>query len=417
MIKRQLINQLQNLQRRPQAIHLMGMRQVGKTTLMESFRETLAPTLDYKLQDLVTLRTYEHTPQQWVLEIENQLKKNKGRVLHVFVDEIQKIPDFFQGIQGLYDQHKGKIKFWIWGSSARPLKRKRAETLAGRSLLRTLWPLSQSECLNQPSVVPHLFDIETLEKELQLEEPRDYLSFFQHAIRSTLLPEPFLLKELSATHDLLSSYQASYLENEIRRENLVDDIGLFERFLMLAAGRNTEILHDTEKAKILGVHHRTVHNYYGILEDTFVCRKIPAYGAGFKMQISKSPKVYFSDTGLARFVAGERGIPAEDTSAFGKIFEGFVVDEILKQIDYHQLGWKPSYFRTKTGLEVDLILTQGTHSVAIEIKSSRKISQGDTLSLQKLMKMDQTIQRGFVVSRQPTFQINDRTWNIPVWNL
>ncbi|MGB9521303.1 MAG: ATP-binding protein, partial [Anaerolineales bacterium] len=295
---------------RPQIIHIMGLRQTGKTTLMDAFRKRFPAALYYPLYDLVTLRKYESQPERWVFELEAALKKmgHKSR-LQVFVDEIQKIPTFFQALQGLYDTHKGKIKFWIWGSSARPLKRQRAETLAGRSLSKVLWPLSQTELLQKSSCLPYLFDPVKLECNLDMEEPRGYTLSLSRWIQQTMLPEPNLLEDKEQALELLSAYQATYLENEIRRENLVEDIGRFEQFLALAASENTRIIDYASKAKVLGVSPHTVKSYYGILEDTFVCKTLSAYSKSLRVQIRKSPKVYFSDTGFARFIAGEHGLP------------------------------------------------------------------------------------------------------------
>lgn len=420
MIARQLVEWLNRVADQPQIIHILGLRQTGKTTLMDAFRKKYPDALYYPLYDLVTLSRYSSRPEQWVLEIEAKLKNwdpNKG-YLHVFVDEVQKIPAFFQGIQGLYEKYKGKIKFWIWGSSVRPIKRQRAETLAGRGFSKVLWPLSQSEILVKPTAVPSLFSPEKLEKILNFEEPRDYslslAKWFQH----TLLPEPNLQMETSLAHQLLQSYQATYLENEIRRENLVQDVGLFEQFLALAASENTFVANYASKAKALGVSPHTVKTYYGILEDTFVCQTIPAYSKSFRVQVSKSPKIYFTDTGLARFVSGERGLPDERSGVFGTLVEGFVVNEIAKQIEYHDLPWELSYLRTRGGMEVDLIISQGTLKIAAEIKAARKVSPEDYQPIINLMKMDPEIKYGLIFSRQSApFQLAPNIYNFPIWNL
>ncbi|MBI4209161.1 MAG: ATP-binding protein [Deltaproteobacteria bacterium] len=419
MIAREIESWLREVAERPQVIHLFGLRQTGKTTLMEAFRSQDYPdSLYYPLYDLVTLRRYEGQPDRWVLELEEALKQKSGERLQVFVDEVQKIPAFFQAIQGLYERYKGKIKFWIWGSSARPLKRQRAETLAGRSLSKVLWPLSQSEILQKQSRLPCLFDPHQLKRELQLEEPRDYNRFLSRVLQQTMLPEPHLLERLSEAQDLLQAYQATYLENEIRRENLVGDIGVFEQFLALAASEDTSVVNYSSKAKVLGISPHTVRTYYGILEDTFVCTPIPAYSRSLRVQISKSPKIYFIDTGFARFISGERGSPPEGSPSFGSLVEGFVMNEIIKQVEYNSLPWRLSYLRTKTGLEVDVILSQGSQKVAAEIKSTHRVTPQDWKPIQMLMDLDPDIQHGIIFSRQSApLELAPRIYNFPIWNL
>ncbi len=421
MIKRQLEEWLLKNEHFPQIISLFGLRQTGKTTLMDKFRKEHYPeALHYPLYDLVVLRRYESQPQEWVLEIEAMLKKfeNEEKVLHVFIDEIQKIPAFFQALQGLYEKYKGKIKFWTWGSSARPLKRQRAETLAGRSFAKILWPFSQAELLQTESVVPLLFDPMALEKKMNFQIPRNYLNLFGKWIQQTMLPEPCLQEDLQLAQKILQSYKATYLENEIRRENLVQDIGAFDQFLSLAASENTGIVNYASKAKALGMSPHTIRAYYGILEDTFVCRSLPAYSKSLRVAISKSPKIYFSDTGLARFVSGELGLPVEGTAGFGFLLEGVAINEVFKQIEYYELPWKTSYLRTRSGMEVDLILSQGAQKIAVEIKASRKISKEDYQALLTLMEMDPEIKHGIVFSLQAApFKLAKNIYNIPIWNL
>jgi predicted AAA+ superfamily ATPase len=420
MIARQLLNWLKKVAGEPQIIHIMGLRQTGKTTLMDAFRKNYPRALHYPLYDLVTLNRYSNHPEQWVLEIEAAAKnwdRSKG-YLHIFVDEIQKIPALFQGIQGLHEKYKGIIKFWIWGSSARPIKRQRAETLAGRGFSKVLWPLSQSEILGKATAIPYLFDLKKLEQALIPWEPRDYFLSLAKWMQQTLLPEPVLQRDLSLSQQLLQSYQATYLENEIRRENLVQDVGLFEQFLALAASENTYIANYAVKAKALGISPHTVKAYYGILEDTFVCQSLPAYSKSLRIQISKSPKIYFTDTGLARFISGERGLPDENSAVFGSLIEGFVINEIVKQMEYNDLPWKLSHLRTKSGLEVDLIISFGSIKIAVEIKSSKKLSSADYQPLLKLMQMDPQIKYGIIFSRQAVpFQLAPGIYNFPIWNL
>ncbi|MBI5399543.1 ATP-binding protein [Candidatus Saganbacteria bacterium] len=419
MIARQLKYWLDEVAKYPQIIHILGLRQTGKTTLMDAFRQNYPGALNYQFYDLVTLRRYESRPEQWVLDVEAEFaKRGLDEILHVFVDEIQKIPALFQGLQGLYEKHKGRIKFWIWGSSARPIKRQRAETLAGRSFSKVLWPLSQSEILGANSIVPVLFDPDKLEKSLNFQEPRDYATSLSSWLQKTMLPEPNLQSDITLSQELLQSYQATYLENEIRRENLVQDIGLFDRFLALAASENTFIASYAAKAKVLGVSPHTIKTYYGILEDTFVCQSLPPYSKSLRVQISKSPKIYFSDAGLARFVAGERGLPDNNTAAFGILLEGFVINEIFKQIEYHSLPWKLSYLRTKAGMEIDLIISRGKEKIAAEIKATRKITPEDYQSILSLMQMDPDVKYGIVFSRQSApFKIAPNIYNFPIWNL
>lgn len=420
MIHRQLEGWLQKQVHTPQIIQIQGLRQTGKTTLMEEFRRQFPGSLHFPLQNLPVLQRYEAQPQRFVIEVEQQLERWRGKnrgPLPVFVDEIQKVPLLYQALQGLYDSHKGKIKFWIWGSSARDTKRKRAETLAGRILTKILMPLSQQEANGRESIIPHLLKPAEWARH-SIPEPIHFLEKWQQGLLQSLLPEPYLAELQENAYALLESYQATYLENEIRRENWVSDIGLFQRFLVLAATENGNISNHAAKAKVLEISPITVKNYYNILEDTFVCKFLPVYSQSFRVQISKSPKIYFTDTGLARFVAGHRGVLHPGTEPFGDSLEASVIMELFKQVEYHSLPWKLFYFRTKTGVEADCVIKTPEQTIACEIKSARRVSREHYRDIQKLFEMDQKISFGIVFSLDPHLgEVAPKIYNLPVWNL
>lgn len=420
MIHRQLEGWLEKQISVPQIIQIQGLRQTGKTTLMNAFRQQFPGAIHFPLQNLPILQRFEAEPQRFAIEIEQQLmrwKEKNREPLHVFVDEIQKVPLLYQALQGLYDSHKGKLKCWIWGSSARATKRKRAETLTGRILTKILWPLSQQEINNHESIIPHLLKPTTWIKH-SVTELANYVEKLQQALLQSLLPEAYLAISHENAYALLESYQATYLENEIRRENWVSDIGLFQRFLILAATENGEIVNHAAKAKVLDISPITIKNYYNILEDTFVCKLLPAYSQSFRVQVSKSPKIYFTDTGLARFVAGHRGILYPETQPFGNAFESFVIMELFKQIEYYSLPWKLFYFRTKTGIEADCIIKTPEQTIVCEIKSTKKVSREHYKDIQKIFEMDRKISFGIVFSLDPRIgEIAPKIYNMPAWNL
>lgn len=419
MVKRALIQWLCKVEERPQIVHLYGMRQTGKTTLMNEFRKRHPGHLHYPLQDYIIFNRYRSHVERWIYEIKEAVShKETNKKLHVFVDEVQKIPELFMALQGLYDTYKGRIKFWIWGSSARPLKKKRAETLAGRFISRTLYPLSQAEFFGHNSRIPLLMYYPESLSEIDFQSPDNYTGFLNKCFLNSMLPEPLLLNNNEEVEDLLESYQASYLENEIRRENLVSDIGVYDRFIAIAASENTTVLNYSSPAKDLGVSSNTVKTWHDILKDTFITSHLNPYSSRFRVQLCRSPKVYFTDTGLARFIAGERGVPPVGTSAFGTLFESFVYNEILKQKQYQHCAFRLSFLRTKTGKEVDLLLTEGGRCCAIEIKCKQRITSQDYRGLQFLMNEDPSVSHGIVISLQGApLQLEERIYNMPAWNL
>ena len=421
MISRFLESWLTQVIKRPQAIQLSGLRQTGKTTLMQAHMQQFPGALHYPLQDFVVFDRYHADVTRWVLEIEAKLiqgKHSSDQPLQVFVDEIQKIPALYQAIHGLYDKHKHAIKFWIWGSSARPQKKHRAETLAGRVLCKTLWPLTQTETLKSANIVPFLTDAQQFLPRIEIFKPRDFDDRLDRALRHSMLPEPWLADNSQIAADLLESYHATYIENEIRRENLVSDIGVFDRFVRLAADENGGVVNFQSKAQVLGLSMPTVKTYYDILKDTFLVHWLPVYSRSLRVRLQKHPKVYFSDAGLARYIAGHRGSLPQGTASFGQFFEAWVVAEIFKQVEYHALPWTLSHARTQAGLEVDVMIDTPEGTIAVEIKAAEKLNESDIKNIKKFMQLDSNIKLGVVFSMQSApYKLADNIYNIPVWNI
>ena len=154
------------------------------------------------------------------------------------------------------------------------------------------------------------------------------------------------------------------------------------------------------------------------MESTRIVYLLRPYLKNISKRTIKSPKIYFTDTALARFIAGQRGPLHKHTSPFGRAVEGFVVNELFKQVEYLGLGWKLSYFRTKTGLEADVIISAPQGKIAAEIKATDKLAPKDIKGIQSLMAMDKDIKSGVVFSLQARpISFGPRISNFPIWNL
>lgn len=421
MIQRILRGWLDQQAQKKQITEVVGLRQVGKTTLMESVAPSCRPHLHYRFQDLVTLRRYEAQPELWADEVNQFIVSTRkaGALPHIFVDEVQKIPAIYQALQGLYDRHKGGAKFWVWGSSARAQKRQKAETLAGRVLSRHLWPLCQQELLETTSCVPLLSEPARLTSQF-VAAPRAYeRSLCTKYLSQSLLPEPHLEDRYEDALELLVNYQASYLENEIRRENLVSDIGNFERFLRLAASLNGGCPNLSEMGRTLSLSPNTVQAYYRILIDTFVVLELPAFSASIKVQMAKRPRLFFVDTGLARSLAGVRHVPALGTGEFGQLFESWAITEIIKQLSYNALPWQTYYLRTKNGKELDLVIVpEPGRAIAVELKGSSQVQAKHLKHIRAFMQADKRFTHGIVISLDPRCaEIEPGIFNLPAWYL
>lgn len=342
MIYRNLTPVLQHCKK---SVLLLGPRQVGKSTLIG----LLKPELSINLADLNQFFNFTSNPN----ELRTQIETNKPKV--IFIDEIQKYPPLLNTIQALIDEKKG-LKFYLTGSSARKLKRGQANLLPGRILNYYLGPLVSSE--------------------LYYEASQDSL------LRFGSLPEIYLEESLKIKRDLLKTYLLNYIHEEIRAEALVRNIDSFSRALPYAINTSGKFIDYSKLAKQSKVSRHALSRFYEILEDTLIGQRLwPDEKLKEKADLIKHPKFFVFDLGIYNATAGSFDI-SEDRK--GILFEHLVYNQIFhsgyaKDKDLHL-----NTFRSRGGLEVDLILTLEGKRYAIEIKSSEDIEDQSVSSLLRL---------------------------------
>ena len=185
----------------------------------------------------------------------------------------------------------------------------------------------------------------------------------------------------------LQSYAHTYLKEEVWGEQIIRNLNPFRYFLEVAAQCNGKILNFSKISRDVGVDYKTVENYYSILEDTFLGFFLPAYSGSFRKQISQAPKFYLFDTGVTRTLARMLSVPIrEKTNYFGDIFEQFIIIEIKKFIEYYKDEYRLSFLRTKTDMEIDLIVQRpGQKTLLIEIKSTDDVQSDQLRNFENLL--------------------------------
>lgn len=322
-----------------QSFFLFGARQTGKTTLLSRVFPAESTT-NYSLlrgEDYTRLRANTELFREEVLALPDA-------VSHVIVDEVQRIPELLNEIHELLNQNCAK-KFIITGSSARKLRRNRANLLAGRALNYRLFPLSYFE-------VGETFNL-------------------QLALSFGTLPHIHLAPSVSDKIRLLKSYLEVYLHEEIEAEALSRNIGGFIRFLAVAAQTNAEVCNFANISRDTQINPVTVKEYFKILEDTLIGSFLFPFIYSVRKKHKTSPKFYFFDTGIVRAAEQKLQILAAPGSfEFGKYFESWFVNEVIKINHYHEKDWQLSFLRTANDVELDLIIeTPRGEILGIEIKS------------------------------------------------
>jgi predicted AAA+ superfamily ATPase len=319
------------------SVFLFGPRGVGKTSLINELDDL---SLRFDLLNSETFRSLKLDPTILRYQVESVLES--GSSILVAIDEVQLIPELLNEVHSLIESHRNRVNFILTGSSARKLKREEANMLGGRAVQMFMHPLSI------------------------LEIPID----IQKALTIGTLPRPYL--EKNDPNLFLSGYVDTYLREEIKQESLVRKLDSFIRFLDLAAQLNGENINFSKLGRQCGVASSTIGQYYSILEDTLIVHRINGWSESVKKQMVIGPRYYFFDCGVLNSLRRELQTPLEKSSfRYGKLFESYIICELFRIFSYKRADVRFNYWRTNTGMEVDLIITRSVHDrpLAIEIKS------------------------------------------------
>ena len=335
---------------------LFGPRQVGKTTLIKnSFG--LDSCLIYDLLIPEELRRLKMNPGR----LRDEIIYRDSKYTHVFIDEVQKLPEILDEIHYLLENMKKPPAFIVSGSSARKLKRSNANMLGGRAFSFSLFGLTHLELMQSSKF--------SLYRSLEFGSlPAIYLL----SMGDGTVAEIGVRQQCQDAILALRSYVNTYIKEEIQMEALVRNLDTFTEFLKLAADENTNVLNYSNIASDIGVSSATVKEYYQILEDTLLGFYLRPYSSRLRKKLSKHPKFYFFDTGVTRALQQKLSLElTPKTKEFGKAFEHFIIKEFIYTANYLNPDYKFSYYRTENNAEVDLIIEAPTGKVfAVEIKAS-----------------------------------------------
>tara|TARA_R110000868_G_scaffold5994_1_gene34841 strand:- start:51 stop:1235 length:1185 start_codon:yes stop_codon:yes gene_type:complete len=368
-IPRLLKNNITQALKRDKSVLLLGPRQTGKTTLIQ---EQIKPDIQYTFARITTRQRYEKDPALLEKELEEKIKQFKEPPL-IFIDEVQKIPAVMDMAQHLIDSQKAQ--FILSGSSARKLKTgTNLNLLPGRVVSLHMTPLLYQEFSSFNLSLEHILLYGTL---------------------------PGIMNDADAQSQEIDlySYVSTYLEDEIRAEALVRNIGSFSRFLEIAAGEAGKQLNFTRLSQDLGVADTTIANYYQILEDCMLTLRIDPISESYtKRRLVKSPKYLFFDLGVRRVCANEgTGLPKK---IMADLFEHYVGNELVYQSQLRSPQIKVRYWRDTAGPEIDYVLDIAHCYTPIEVKWNDKPDMNDARHLRKFMDEYQT-DLAYIVCQSP----------------
>ena len=287
----------------------------------------------------------------------------------VVVDEVQRHPGLLNDVQDLIARHGRRYRYALTGSSARRLRRERANLLAARVINRRFFPLTAAE----------------LGRDFRVED----------ALRWGTLPAVASESDSRARVDLLEAYVSNYIAQEIRLEAAVRRLDAFTRFLEVAALANAQVTNVSSLARDAAVARPTVQGYFDTLVDTLLGTWLPAWRPRARVKEVGHPKFYFFDTGVARALSARLREPLERAER-GSLLETYVFHELRAYQDHAGCGGEFSYWATPSRAEVDFVWTRARRAVAIEVKAVTRWRSEDARTLAGLLD-DGVVGRAYAV--------------------
>jgi predicted AAA+ superfamily ATPase len=338
LIDRKIEPVLKSLVAQYPVVMITGPRQSGKTTLCRK----VFPDMAYVNLEAPDTRQYaQDDPRGFLMSYQNGL----------IIDEVQRVPEITSYIQPLVDERHIPGQFILTGSQQFEVMEGISQSLAGRTAILKLLPFSIEELSGKG-------DLPSLDKLL-------LTGFYPRIYDMGLEPTR-----------AMGDYVETYVERDLRRLINVRELGLFEKFLRLCAGRSGQLLNLQSLANDTGISHTTARGWLTILEASYIIYVLKPYYRNISKRLIKSPKLYFYDVGLASYLLGiENENQVARDPLRGNLFEGMVVMEALKFRLNRGKRDNMSFYRDSSGNEVDLVLEFGSSVFPVEIKGGVTISR------------------------------------------
>jgi predicted AAA+ superfamily ATPase len=333
MITRDIAEELVRSAAEYPVVTILGPRQSGKTTLA---RMTFPDKPYFSLEDPDVRVTAEADPRGFLGQMEG------GGIL----DEVQRLPALLSYVQGMVDKDGRRGRFILTGSHQPQLHEAISQSLAGRTAMLTLWPFSLHE--------------------LRRYEPAR--SPFDLIVRGCF---PRIHEEGLEPRRFYNGYLQTYVERDVRALIQLRDLSQFQKFLTLLAGRVVQVVNLASLSNDVGVSTTTIRNWLSVLKASYIVFELPPFFENVRKRVIKSPKIFFTDVGLAAFLLG---IHTEEQASRdplrGNLYENLIIADIVKGALNKGIRPEIYFFRDSHGNEVDLLIREKGALTPVEIKSA-----------------------------------------------
>jgi hypothetical protein len=347
------------------AVMLVGPRQAGKSTLVQSLARGAHPARYLSLDDLRTLDAARRDPVGLI--------DSAGGPL--VIDEIQRAPELLLPIKASIDRERRPGRFILTGSAQVMLLPTVSESLAGRVEVHTLWPFSQAEIEGVTGRIIELLLEESSQPDPAPASPRADLI---ERIARGGFPEA-LAREADRREEWLDAYLAATVQRDLRDLANIERLAQVPAVLASLAARVRAPLNKTEISSSVGIPRTSLDRYLTLLEHVFLLHRLPAWHTNRIKQIAKAPKILLSDSALLmQLLRTDPGRLAQDDTLLGSVLECFTGMELAKQLSATRTRATLMHMRTATGAEIDFVLEGSDGRLAgLEVKASATVRGED----------------------------------------
>jgi hypothetical protein len=400
-LPREIAPRLARALRQLPVVVLSGLRQSGKSTLLAN-EPALARGRDYRtLDDFATLAAARANPESLLAR-------------PVILDEVQRCPELLVAVKRSVDERRRPGQFILSGSANLALLGHVSETLAGRAGYYTLHPMARRELQRTTGDRPFL--VKFLSSPALPSGKARPVS--EQEVLTGGLP-PACLGRAADVAEWFRAYVQTYVERDVRQLSQITDLVAFRTLAQLAALRTGQVLVTSTLARDAKLNAVAAARYLALLEASFLVRRLPPFLKNRSSRLVKSPKLHFTDSGLAAHMAGITTIePGHDDLLRGALFETYFGQNLAALLEAHLPDAQLAYWHEQGRHEVDFVIEVGRRVFAIEVKASTRWGESDLSGLRAFLDRTPACAAAVLAyNGREAVRLTDRLWTIPMGQL
>jgi predicted AAA+ superfamily ATPase len=398
---REITPRLERVLRQVPVAVLSGLRQTGKSTLLQNEPGVFKGHTYRTLDDFAVLAAAQSHPESLMAD-------------NMILDEVQRCPELLVAIKKNVDEQRRPGRFILSGSANLALLGHVSETLAGRAVYLTLHPMTRRERQGYTNRQPFLMAFMSAP-----DLPSDKAEpISEQEVLTGGLP-PVCLGPADGVAEWFRGYVQTYVDRDVRQLSQITDLVAFRTLAQLAALRTGQVLSISTLARDAKLNAVTAGRYLNLLETSFLIRRLPPFLKNRSSRLVKSPKLHFTDSGLAAHMAGINTLePGHDDLLRGALFETFVAQNLAALLESHIPDAQLAYWHEQGRHEVDFVIEAGRRVCAIEVKAAARWSESDLSGLRAFRdRTPSCIAAVLAYNGTEAAKLGDRLWAIPIGKL